>query len=81
MFEYIYFLRENTLADNINVKEFREKCGEKLAEYDIDKFDDTYLKVHDVNSQLAESNKHILKNELKYQYQNKTQLLKIIFLV
>tara|TARA_Y100000590_G_scaffold457362_1_gene609838 strand:- start:12321 stop:14669 length:2349 start_codon:yes stop_codon:yes gene_type:complete len=31
---------------------------------------DTYLKVHDVNSQLAESNKHILKNELKYQYQN-----------
>jgi len=31
---------------------------------------DTYLKVHDVNTKLVESDKHILKNELRYQYQN-----------
>ncbi len=31
---------------------------------------DTYLEVHDINSELAKSDKQILKNELKYQYQD-----------
>ena len=31
---------------------------------------DTYLKVHDIDTELANSDKQILKNEFKYQYQN-----------
>ena len=31
---------------------------------------DTYLKVHDVSTELVEKDKQILKNELKYQYQD-----------
>ncbi len=31
---------------------------------------DTYLRVHDINSELVDSEKNILKNELKYQYQD-----------
>ncbi len=29
---------------------------------------DTYLEVHDIDGELAKSDKQILKNELKYQY-------------
>ncbi len=31
---------------------------------------DTYLKVHDIKTELVEKDQNILKNELKYQYQN-----------
>ncbi len=34
---------------------------------------DTYLEVHDVNSELVEKDKQILKNEVKYQYQDGTE--------
>ena len=39
---------------------------------------DTYLKVHDVNTALVESEKNILKNELKYQYQNEDEYFGLI---
>ena len=34
---------------------------------------DTYLKVHDIETELSDSEKNILKNEIKYQYQDKEE--------
>ena len=39
---------------------------------------DTYLEVHDVKSELVESEKHILRNELKYQYQDEEEYFGLI---
>ncbi len=34
---------------------------------------DTYLEVHDVKSELIDSDKHVLRNELKYQFQDEEE--------
>ena len=39
---------------------------------------DTYLKVHDINTELADGDKQILKNELKYQYQNNEEYFGLV---
>tara|TARA_B100000029_G_scaffold441355_1_gene459121 strand:- start:1856 stop:4204 length:2349 start_codon:yes stop_codon:yes gene_type:complete len=39
---------------------------------------DTYLKVHDINTKLVESDKQILKNELKYQYQSNEEYFGLV---
>ena len=39
---------------------------------------DTYLKVHDVNTELVDSDKQILKNEIKYQYQDENEYFGLI---
>lgn len=31
IFEYIYFVRNDVIIDNVNVYEFRIKCGERLV--------------------------------------------------
>ena len=39
---------------------------------------DTYLKVHDINTKLADSDKNILKNQFKYQYQNNEEYFGLV---